>query len=104
MNRKRRVEIRIEHTEISIFSGGGPVHSPGNPVHPAPANATGLLQASHPFCPTCGSAELVLLTDAVFHPRLNLAALNQGMRDGTIHAHRSPSGQWWICAKSLPQF
>jgi hypothetical protein len=44
-----------------------------------------------------------MLTEAVADKRLDLSALNQGMQDGSIHFHRSPSGEWWICTKSLHQ-
>jgi len=45
----------------------------------------------------------VLLTDAVAHQHLDLATLNQGMQDGSVHFHRSPAGEWWICTQSLRQ-
>lgn len=62
-----------------------------------------MLQVRHAACPTCGSPDLALLTDAVSQARLDLAVLNRGMQDGSVHFHRSPSGEWWICTKSLPQ-
>ena len=101
MRRKRRVELHIEHREISIFAAAGPV--PGQTADLHLSDGTGLLQVRHAACPTCGSADLVLLTDAVAHDRLDLATLNQGMQNGSVHFHRSPSGEWWICTKSLHQ-
>jgi hypothetical protein len=99
--RKRRVELHIEHSEISIFAGAGP--SPGISNDSPIADTLGLMQARHAVCPNCGSPDLVLLTDAVAHSRLDLSTLNQGMQDGSVHYHRSPSGEWWICSKSLQQ-
>jgi hypothetical protein len=61
----------------------------------------GLLDLRAAVCPTCGSSNLVLLADAITRNQLDLAALNQGMQDGSVHVHRSPSGEWWICTQSL---
>lgn len=106
MRRKRRVEVHIEHREISIFTGGSAAagrtadfYRAGLPT----SDTTGVLQGGHAACPTCGSRDLVMLTEAVADKRLDLSALNQGMQDGSIHFHRSPSGEWWICTKSLHQ-
>jgi hypothetical protein len=101
VRKTRRVEIHIEHREISIFAGAGP--SPGHTVDSTEPSATGLLHVRHAACPNCGSPDLVLLTDAVAHARMDLSTLNQGMQDGSVHFHRSPSGEWWICSKSLQQ-
>jgi len=99
VRRKRRVEIHIEHREISIFSSYAP--QPVPPVHPYQPDSARILQLANPGCPTCGSPELVLLTEAVTHARLDLIDLNQRMQDGLVHYHRSPSGEWWLCSKSL---
>jgi hypothetical protein len=101
VRKKRRVELHIEHREISVFAGTGTAG--GQPVDLANSDGTGLLHVRHTACPTCGSADLVLLTDAVSNGRLDLATLNQGMQNGSVHFHRSPSGEWWICTKSLHQ-
>ena len=101
MIKRRRVELHIERREISIFAGVGP--SPGHSNDSPSADATGLSQAGHATCPNCGSPDLILLTDAVAGARLDLSTLNQGMQDGSVHYHRSPSGEWWVCSKSLQQ-
>ena len=100
MSKKRRVEIHIEHREISIFSARVPkspqtFHSPALKAAPIPR--------VDPACPTCGSPDLVPLAKALAQVRFDIAVLNQGMQDGRIHYHRSPSGEWWLCAKSLAQ-
>ena len=101
MKKRRRVEINIEHREISIFSRQSP--QPGQPYRASAHDAAAILRVEPPGCPTCGSPELILLTDAVTRASLDVAALNQGMHEGRIHYHRSDSGQWWLCAKSLQQ-
>jgi hypothetical protein len=101
VRRKRRVELHIEHREISVFAGTGPYPTP--PINISTLDGAGLSQARQSACPTCGSSELVLMTDAVTNSRLDLATLNQGMQNGSVHFHRSPSGEWWICTRSLQQ-
>lgn len=101
MRRKRRVELHIEHREISIFAGAGLLR--GEPVDLSRSDGTGMMQVRHAACPACGSTALALLTDAVSDSRLDLATLNQGMQNGSVHFHRSPSGEWWICTRSLHQ-
>lgn len=101
MKRKRRVELHIERREISVFAGAGMF--PGQSADLPRQDGTGLLPASHFACPTCGAVNMILLTDAVSSSGLDLAALNQGMQNGSVHFHRAPSGEWWICTKSFHQ-
>jgi len=101
VHKKRRVELHIEHREVSFFAGA-PAAS-RQTIDFRQSDASGILQVRHAACPTCGSSELQMLTDAVTNFRLDLAALNKGMQDGSVHFHRSPSGEWWICTKSLHQ-
>jgi hypothetical protein len=96
---KRRVELHIEHREISVFAGAGTL--PAQPADPARQDGAGPLPAKQRTCPTCGSHDVILLTDAVSSPRMDLAALNLGMQNGKVHFHLAPSGEWWICTKSL---
>jgi hypothetical protein len=98
---KRRVELYIEHREISVFAGAGAL--PAKPADPAGQDGAGPLPAKYSICPTCGSHDVILLTDAVSSPRLDLAALNLGMKNGRVHFHLDPSGEWWICTESLHQ-
>lgn len=100
MRKKRRVELHIEHREISIFAGTA---LSGRTIDARPSDTTGPLEVRRASCPTCGSSDLVLLTDAVTNLRLDLAVLNQRMQDGSVHLHRAPSGEWWICTQSLHQ-
>jgi len=101
VRRKRRVELHIEHREISVFASTG--SSPALSINISASDGAGLSHARQSTCPTCGSPELVLITDAVTNTRLDLATLNRGMQDGSVHFHRSPSGEWWICTRSLHQ-
>jgi hypothetical protein len=104
VRKKRRVELHIEHREISVFATRGPMstYAPAHSSDFIPPDA-GLLDLRAAACPTCGSSNLVLLADAITRNQLDLAALNQGMQDGSVHVHRSPAGEWRICTQSLPQ-
>jgi hypothetical protein len=101
VRKKGRGELHIEHREVSIFAGGPAVSRQA--IDFRQSDATRFLQVRQTACPTCGSPELQMLTDAVTNFRLDLAALNKGIQDGSVHFHRSPSGEWWICTKSLHQ-
>ena len=101
MRKKRRVELHIEHREISVFSGAATLS--GRTFESRPSDRAGLVGVERVSCPTCGSPELVMLTDTATNSRLDPAVLNLAMQDGSVHSHRSPSGEWCICAKSLHQ-
>jgi hypothetical protein len=107
VRRKRRIELHIEHREISVFASAGTSYAPStdriDPIDMSRTDGASLSKSRQSACPTCGSPELVLMTDAVTNSRLDLATLNQGMQNGSVHFHRSPSGEWWICTRSLHQ-
>ncbi len=101
MGKKRRVELHIEHREISIFAGS-PTLS-GQTIDFRQSDPAGFFGVRHVSCPTCASSDLALSTDAVTHSSLDLSALNQRMQDVSVHFRRSPSSERWICTKSLHQ-
>jgi hypothetical protein len=99
LKKRRRVELHIEHREITLFAGPGGVtvqQAPRPVVNPASI-------ALSPACPICGSSQLLPLADAVSSPGIDLRVLQQGMENGSVHLHRSPDGAWWICTESLKQ-
>jgi len=99
VKKTRRVELQIEHREISIFAAPG-----GNiPNWPSPTSpeGSGLRHTKIETCPTCGSSEMLLLTEAISPTGAGLANLQHGMEAGTVHLHCSPSGEWWICTQSI---
>jgi hypothetical protein len=63
----------------------------------------GVARAQDSACPTCGASGLVQLADAVAQAGQDLTQFNVRMQDGSIHYHRSASGQWRVCARSLRQ-
>lgn len=101
MRRRRRVEIQIERREIALYSGGGPL--PAQVTNLSRPDGPGSPPVAHTSCPACGSPDLLPLADAVSYARLDLSLLNQGMESGSVHFHSSPSGEWWLCIRSLTQ-
>ncbi len=107
MKRRRRVEIRVERHELSIYAS-----SPQNATRPA-ADATrnpivdsAMLRpaprGSQPeACPICGSLDMLLLADAIALSKGNAVALKDGLEAGIYHLHCSRSGEWWVCGQSL---
>lgn len=100
MKTKRRVELHIEHREISLFVRAGGV--PTQAALSTRPDVSGLRRVKPNACPTCGSTDLLLLADATTSLGIDLAALQLGVEQGIVHIHRSVSGEWWICAPSLP--
>ena len=99
VKKTRRVELQIEHREISIFAAPGGLGSKWpSPTQP---EGSGLRHSKIETCPTCGSSEMLLLTEAISPKGSGLANLQHGMEAGTVHLHRSPSGEWWICSQSI---
>jgi len=43
------------------------------------------------------------LADSLSALAPDLSTLQQRINDGTVHLHRSPAGEWWICTQSLQQ-
>jgi hypothetical protein len=107
LKKKRRVELHIEHREITVFAGPGGLagqQSPRAACSPqaSPGASSEMLALSH-ACPVCGSFQLLPLAETVSSPGIDLRVLQQGMEDGSVHLHRSPDGAWWICTASLKQ-
>jgi hypothetical protein len=97
LKKRRRVEFHIEHREVTVFAGAGGFAGPQD----ARVGFGGSELAAPLICPVCGSAQLLLLTETVASPGIDLRGLQQGMEDGSVHMHCSADGAWWICAESL---
>jgi len=110
MKRRRRVEIRVERHELSIYASlpSGPAH-PANPsgdpnrgaVVDAQLIPPGLSHTRPDSCPICGSQDLILLADAIALTSGNSTSLKDGLESGIYHLHCSRSGAWWVCGQSL---
>jgi hypothetical protein len=99
MKKKRRVELQIEHREISFFARtGGLMTQAALPTGP---EVSGLRCVKPNACPTCGSGDLLLLADTIASTGIDLGALQLGVETGKVHVHRSVSSEWWVCLRSL---
>jgi hypothetical protein len=99
MKKKRRVELQIERREISLFARTrGMMTQAAVPTGP---EVSGLRCVQPNSCPTCGSADLLLLADATGSLGLDLGTLQLGVETGKVHIHRSVSDEWWVCIRSL---
>jgi len=115
VKRRRRVEVRIEHEELSIFSGplaGSMTGVVNDPMARADSQAvpgavsreaeeSGLRYSMPEHCPICGFDEMLLLADAVASVGLSVASLKDGLEKGRYHLHRTAAGQWWVCGQSI---
>jgi hypothetical protein len=98
VKKKQRVEFQIEHSEVSIFAGPGALA--GSRTASVTPDSNCLLSVKPEACPTCGST-MLLLSDSLAALGPELSTLQQRINDGTVHLHRSPAGEWWICTQSL---
>ena len=110
MKRRRRVEIRVERHELSIYSGSSsapvpPANVSGDSGRSAIVDAQRLpgnsRQTAPDACPICGSQDLILLTDAIARIGGRSTSLKDGLESGIYHLHCSRSGEWWVCGQSL---
>jgi hypothetical protein len=106
MKRRRRVEVRIERHELSIFagplvgSGANPDGNPGTGLAPLKQDQSGLRHIKPERCPICGSTEMLLLADAIALDSSSVALLKEDLEEGRSHLHCSTSGDWWVCGQS----
>jgi hypothetical protein len=99
MKKKRRVEFQIERNEISIFAGPGALGI--RSTAPASAVASGLIHRKTEKCPTCGSPDMILLSEYVTASGTDLSTLQQRISGGTLHLHCAQVGEWWVCTESF---
>jgi hypothetical protein len=104
VKRKRRIEIQIERRELSVFSSYASRSDAG---HKSEAQENGQLPAGAPTqdkpdrCSTCGSTDMLLLSDAMksgshgsFKAEFPGTSIN-------CHLQCSSSNEWWVCRPSL---
>ena len=100
MIRKRRIEVHIEHRELSVFSVFGEMTSEGATRRPS---GSGLREMRPETCPVCGSNEMVPLAEGVASAGLAIAAVRDGLANSKFHLQHTDSGAWWVCRPSLHQ-
>jgi hypothetical protein len=98
MIRRRRIEVHIEHRELSVFSVFGEMTPEGAGGKPG---GSGLREMRPETCPVCGSTEMVPLAEGVASAGLEMAAVREGLEKSKFHLQHTDSGAWWVCRPSL---
>jgi hypothetical protein len=104
VKRKQRIEIQIERRELSIVSSLASNSGAGekNKARESSELLTGGRKCGKPErCLTCGSTDMMLLSDA-----RTLATLGSLRSDSSAvlincHVQCSSSDEWWVCRPSL---
>jgi hypothetical protein len=109
LKKTRKFEVRIEHEELTMFVDKLPGTSSAQGsetnvqalteawLRSAAARGSGLRHIKPENCPTCGKAELHLLSEAVTMGAFTAAGLQLGVKSGGYHLHCSATGEWWVC-------
>jgi hypothetical protein len=102
----RRIEVTLER-ERTIWTtcGSKPDPNPDASGQPAatsaetpPPQRTTSLKSPSPNCPVCGEAKMILIASS---PSDFVSSQLAVQRNLGAHIHQSPSGEWWICLRSL---
>jgi hypothetical protein len=104
VKRKRRIEIRIERRELSVFSSfasNSSASDKSGAQEDSESIAAGPMQEKPDRCPTCGSTELMLLADAMVLASRDSLKAESPKRLIKFHLQCSDANEWWVCRPSL---
>ena len=104
MKKKRRIQVLIERRELSISGisppGGGA--TPGNSEGRASPRGGQHMPEERPSrCPTCGSAEMLRLGEAMALVALDPLSPRSSAERSNVHCTFSISEECWVCKPSL---
>ena len=103
MKKKRRIEVFIERRELSIFGipppdvGAKPGSESGASIRGAPEKR----EERPTRCATCGSTEMVPLSEAMALMALDPALQGSSTERSNVHCTFSISEECWVCKPSL---
>ncbi|UWZ81938.1 hypothetical protein [Occallatibacter riparius] len=103
MKRRRRIEVLIERRELSVFgippAGGGakPCNEGGASIRGAPEKH----EERPSRCSTCGSTEMLRLSEALALMALDPVAARSSAERSDVHCTFSISAECWVCKPSL---
>ena len=104
MKRRRRIEVLIERHELSIF-GVSPVAGEakiGGVAGGSDGRGTSGSGEDKPAsCPTCGSTEMLRLSEAMTLVALNPVQPGASAERSNVHCMFSTSEECWVCKPSL---
>ncbi len=98
MKKRRRIEVLIERRELSIFGipppgGGQGGASPGSWLEKREERPS--------RCPTCGSTEMLPLSEAMALMALDPLSPGSSAERTNVHCTFSISEECWVCKPSL---
>lgn len=101
MKKRRRIEVLIERRELSIFGAssfageakiGGTAEGRG---------ASGSGEDKPAICPTCGSTEMLRLSEAMTLMAFDPVSPGSSAERSNVHCTFSASDECWVCKPSL---
>jgi hypothetical protein len=104
LKKRRRIEVLIERRELSIFgvcSVAGDAKF-GDIAGEADSSwASGSGEDKPASCPTCGSTEMLRLSEAMTLVALDPAPPGASAERSNVHCMFSTSKECWVCKPSL---
>jgi hypothetical protein len=104
LKKRRRIEVLIERRELSIFGvssvagetkiGGGAGGSDGRAASRSEEDKPSI-------CPTCGSTEMLRLSEAMALVALDPVPPGSSAERSNVHCMFSTSDECWVCKPSL---
>jgi len=104
LKKRRRIEVVIERRELSVFAvpPSGERAQPGSPDGGAnPAGGDEIREERPSRCPTCGSTEMLRLSEAMALVALDPLSTGSGADRSNVHYTFSLSEECWVCKPSL---
>jgi hypothetical protein len=93
---RRRISIRVEHTEVTISIAESSIPQAGS------SEVQGSTVPPH-LCPDCGAAWIPNFQKTVSGLHLDAARLQAAATEGRLHLFCAPNDEIWICERSMQQ-
>jgi hypothetical protein len=103
LKKRRRIEVLIEHRELSIL-GVASLHGDAKAGGEGGASPQGDPEKDEqrpPRCSTCGSTEMLRLSEAMALVALNPVPPGLSAERSNVHCTFSISEECWVCKPSL---
>lgn len=104
MKKRRRIEVLIERREFSIFGvspEGGETKIGGSAGEADGDGMPETAEQNPARCPTCGSTEMIRLSEAVTLVARDAVRPGWGTERSHVHLAFSTSEECWVCKPSL---
>jgi len=104
LKKRRRIEVLIERREMSIYGVsplGGGTNIGGFESGTKPRGASESEAERPAICPTCGSTEMLRLSEAMTLIALDPVSPGSSAERSNVHCVFSASEECWVCKPSL---